>query len=129
MARTVHLPKVGMTMEEGTLARWRMPDGAAVTRGAPLFELETEKVELEIEADGDGTLRCLVGEGTRLQPGAIVGCLLAADESEVPADVLATVAAQWSAAAGSAERAPLLKGSLGAPERRLRFKSAWGLLP
>ncbi|MEX2229565.1 MAG: biotin/lipoyl-containing protein, partial [Dehalococcoidia bacterium] len=117
MAVTVHLPKVGMTMEEGTLVRWLVPDGALVERGTTLFEMETEKVEIEVQSDGDGTLRQLVSEGMRLQPGGIVGCVLATDERDVPADVGAAVAAQWSAAAGSDADPPAGAGAAatGAP--------------
>jgi pyruvate dehydrogenase E2 component (dihydrolipoyllysine-residue acetyltransferase) len=93
LAQTVYLPKVGMTMEEGTLCRWLVPDGAAVSNGQPIFEMETEKVQMEVEADGDGALKQLVEEGTKLKPGDVVGCLLAAGEG-VPAELLATVAAQ-----------------------------------
>ena len=47
MATPIFLPKIGMTMEEGTVARWLLPDGAAVTRGQPVFELETAKAIVE----------------------------------------------------------------------------------
>jgi len=86
MATAVVLPKVGMTMEEGTLVRWLVPDGAAVTSGQPLFEMETEKVEMEVEADGEGVLRQVVREDTTLQPGDIVGFLLDAGE-EIPQEL------------------------------------------
>ncbi len=94
MAVTVHIPKVGMTMEEGELVRWLVPDGTAVARGQPIFEMETEKVELEVEADGEGVLKHLVDEGTTLPPGAIVGCLLGPGESEVPQEIRDQVEAQ-----------------------------------
>ena len=63
MPQPIHLPKVGMTMEEGTLAKWRVPDGA-VKRGDVIFDMETEKVEMEIEAEADGALKQAVAEGT-----------------------------------------------------------------
>ncbi|MEE8337677.1 MAG: dihydrolipoamide acetyltransferase family protein, partial [Dehalococcoidia bacterium] len=96
MATTIHIPKVGMTMEEGDLVRWLVDDGVAVEPGQPIFEMETEKVEVEVEAEDAGVLRQLVSPGTKLRPGAIVGCLLAADESDVPQSVLDEVAGQWS---------------------------------
>jgi len=89
MAKAIFLPKIGMTMEEGTLSRWLLADGAPVARGQPLFELETAKAIVEVEADGAGTLRRLAAEGATLAPGAVVGCLLAEGETEVPADILA----------------------------------------
>jgi pyruvate dehydrogenase E2 component (dihydrolipoamide acetyltransferase) len=87
MAQAVYLPKVGMTMEEGTLCRWLAVDGASVSAGQPLFEMETEKVQMEVEADGDGVLKQLVEEGTKLKPGDVIGCLLAPGE-EVPTEFL-----------------------------------------
>ncbi len=93
MAEIVYFPKVGMTMEDGLLGEWRVTDGAAVTRGQPLFEMETEKVTMDVEADGDGILKQLVPAGVRLRPGDVVGCLLTAGE-EVPQALIDRVAAQ-----------------------------------
>ncbi len=106
MAQPVHLPKVGMTMEEGTLCRWLVADGVPVSAGQPLFEMETEKVKMEVESDGPGVLRQLVEEGTKLKPGDVVGCLLAPGE-EAPRDILDLVAAQLAreATMGSSSRA------------------------
>ena len=119
MAVTVHIPKVGMTMEEGELVRWLVPDGAAVARGQPIFEMETEKVELEVEADDEGVLKHLVDEGTTLPPGAIVACLLGPGESDVPQQIRDQVAAQGdepsAAASPAAAVAPAGAGSSPAP--------------
>jgi len=101
----VYLPKVGMTMEEGTLCRWLVADGAQVSRGQPIFEMETEKVEMEVEADGDGLLQQLVAEGTQLKPGDVVGCLLAPGES-TPQVLLDRVAAQLAGAVAGAPTSP-----------------------
>jgi pyruvate dehydrogenase E2 component (dihydrolipoamide acetyltransferase) len=119
MAEPVYLPKVGMTMEEGTLVRWLVPDGAEVTSGQPIFELETEKVEMDVEAEADGILRQLVPEDTKLKPGDVVGCVLAAGE-EVPAELVERVRQQSAeapievAASGQARPRP------GIEEGRLR---------
>ena len=109
MVTTIHIPKIGMTMEDGDLVRWLVDDGTAVEPGQPIFEMETEKVEVEVEAEDAGVLRQLVPPGTKLKPGAIVGCLLAAGESEVPQPVLDEVAQQWSekvSASGATAGAP-----------------------
>ena len=119
MAVAVHIPKVGMTMEEGELVRWLVPDGTAVARGQPIFEMETEKVELEVEADDEGVLKHLVDEGTTLPPGAIVACLLGPGESDVPQEIRDQVAAQGdersAAASPGATAAPAGVGSSPAP--------------
>lgn len=96
MATTVHIPKVGMTMEEGDLVRWLVEDGVTVQPGQIVFEMETEKVEIEVEVEDEGVLKQLVAAGTRLKPGAVVGCLLASGESEVPSSIVTLVADQWS---------------------------------
>ncbi|HWO73971.1 MAG TPA: dihydrolipoamide acetyltransferase family protein [Dehalococcoidia bacterium] len=102
MATPVYLPKVGMTMEEGTVNRWLVADGEAVKAGQVLYEMETEKVQMEVEADAEGILKQLVPEGSVLKPGDVVACLLAPGE-EVPRDLLDRVAAQLrgAPAAGS----------------------------
>jgi len=116
MAEAIFLPKVGMTMEEGTLTKWAIADGAAVARRQVLFEMETEKVQMEIEAEHDGTLKQLVPEGAVLKPGDVVGCILAVGE-EVPQALLDRVAAQdaqvpgaGSQSAAATEEATLAPG-------------------
>ncbi len=89
-------------MEEGDLVRWLVDEGAAVDAGQPLFEMETEKVEVEVEAEEAGVLRQLVPPGTKLRPGAVVGCLLAEGESDVPQPLIDEVAGQWSESSSGA---------------------------
>jgi pyruvate dehydrogenase E2 component (dihydrolipoamide acetyltransferase) len=100
MAEAIYLPKVGMTMEEGTLTKWAIADGAPVARRQVVFEMETEKVQMEIEAEYDGTLKQLVPEGAVLKPGDVVGCILAAGE-EVPQALLDRVATQMAMVPGA----------------------------
>ena len=70
MAEAVHLPKIGMTMEDAVLTRWLVPDGATVARGDSIFEMDIEKVLQDVEVEADGVLRYLVGDCVRLRPGA-----------------------------------------------------------
>ena len=68
------LPKLGFSMEEGTLAEWLVADGAAVTEGQPLFLLESDKSTNEVEAPASGTLRILVAAGGEpMAVGTILG--------------------------------------------------------
>jgi pyruvate dehydrogenase E2 component (dihydrolipoamide acetyltransferase) len=108
MATAVYLPKIGMTMEEGTLTKWVVPEGGEVKRGEVLFEMETEKVQMEVEAEADGILRRLVAEDTKLKPGDIVGALLAPGEA-LPA------AFQQAAAALAAGTENMAGGTAAAP--------------
>jgi pyruvate dehydrogenase E2 component (dihydrolipoamide acetyltransferase) len=102
VAEAIYLPKVGMTMEEGTLCRWLAPDGSRVSRGQPVFEMETEKVQMEVETDHEGVIKHLVAEGARLRPGDVVACLLVPGE-EVPQALLDQVAVQLGALPGASQ--------------------------
>jgi len=64
MANDVTLPRLGQGMESGTITRWLKSEGDRVEKGEPLYELDTEKVTQEVEADAAGVLlRILVQEG------------------------------------------------------------------
>ncbi len=53
----VILPKVDMDMATGKIAKWHVKEGDAVKKGALLFEIETDKAAMEIDAPGDGIIR------------------------------------------------------------------------
>jgi len=64
MKVTLKLSRVGMNMQEATIARWHRQAGETFRKDEPLYEIETEKVTQEIAAPGDGTLlEILVPEG------------------------------------------------------------------
>jgi pyruvate dehydrogenase E2 component (dihydrolipoamide acetyltransferase) len=64
MATEVKLPRLGQGMESGTIVRWLKREGDEVKKREPLYELDTDKVTQEVEADADGVLlRILVDEG------------------------------------------------------------------
>jgi pyruvate dehydrogenase E2 component (dihydrolipoyllysine-residue acetyltransferase) len=95
MPEAVHLPKIGMIMEDAVLTRWLVPDGATVTSGSSIFEMDIEKVLQDVEAEADGTLHHLVGDCIRFRPGAVVACITAPGE-EVPQALRDAVAIQWN---------------------------------
>jgi len=70
-----------------------------VSKGQPLYELETEKVTMDVEAEADGILRQLVVDDTKLKPGDVVGCILAEGEA-VPAELTDRLRAQIARDAG-----------------------------
>ncbi len=73
MATEVRLPRLGQGMEAGTIVRWLKAEGEPVRKGEPLYELDTDKVTQEVEAEASGTLLAiLVREGE-----AAVGTLVA----------------------------------------------------
>jgi len=60
---SINIPKLGWTMEEGTVTEWLVSDGATVTEGDPLYILESDKVENEVAAPATGVLRQLAAAG------------------------------------------------------------------
>lgn len=81
MATEIYLVKVGMTMHEGTVDEWYVGDGERVQSGGLLYRLETEKVNLDVDAEASGTVKHLVAEGTTLAPGDVVGYIYADGEA------------------------------------------------
>lgn len=80
------LPKLGATMTEGTIIQWHVKPGDAVNPGNVLYEVSTDKVTLEVEADTSGTIQSLVvAEGQSVRVGSTVALIVSTDESqEVP---------------------------------------------
>ena len=99
MAIEIRLPKLGLTMEEGTVDEWLLDDGAVVTVGTPLLRLATDKIDVDVEAEEAGILHRAVANGATLEPGAILGWLLSEGE-QAPAGAAAVAA---PAAAASTE--------------------------
>jgi pyruvate dehydrogenase E2 component (dihydrolipoamide acetyltransferase) len=64
LAVEVKLPRLGQGMEAGTIVRWLKSEGDAVAKGEPLYELDTDKVTQEVEAEADGVLlKIVLSEG------------------------------------------------------------------
>ena len=64
MATEVKLPRLGQGMESGTIVRWLKSEGEEVAKGEPLYELDTDKVTQEVEAEASGILlRIAIPEG------------------------------------------------------------------
>ncbi len=66
-------PKIGFSMEEGTLAEWLVADGAAVAEGQPLYVLESDKSAQEIESPSAGTLKIAAATGEVYKVGDVLG--------------------------------------------------------
>ena len=62
MAKVVVMPKLGLTMTEGTVSKWLKKVGDEVKQGEPLFDVETDKLTNTIEASASGVLRHLFVE-------------------------------------------------------------------
>ncbi len=95
MALEIIMPKLAMAMSQGTILSWFLSQGDYVTKGQILLEIETEKVNYEVEADGSGYLHIVVPNGETV-PVEHVIAMLAENEED-----LASLASQITAPAGS----------------------------
>ena len=73
------MPKLGLTMTEGTITEW-VVDAGQKLKGSVVMLIETDKVEAEVEADSDGIVQYVASVGDTLEPGEVVGWLLADEE-------------------------------------------------
>jgi pyruvate dehydrogenase E2 component (dihydrolipoamide acetyltransferase) len=98
MAVEIKLPRLGQGMEAGTIVRWLKSEGEQVAKGEPLYELDTDKVTQEVEAEASGTLLKIVVADGEVGVGTTVGVIGAPDE-----DVSALLAAAGSGDGGAPE--------------------------
>lgn len=81
MATEVVMPKLGLTMESGTIGAWLVEEGAEVKKGQPLLEIVTDKVTMEVEAQVDGLLlKILVPTDSEVAVSQVIGLIGAAGE-------------------------------------------------
>ena len=103
MATKVTMPQMGFDMTEGKVARWLKKVGDPIKQGEPVVEIETDKVNIESEAQGNGILReILVADGATVPVGTMIAIIGAADEDlmaiKAEAGLVATPAAEKPAA-------------------------------
>src|SRR5581483_6978381 len=123
------MPKMGYDMTEGKLLRWIKHEGDTVAKGEAVAEIETDKVNIEVEAFDSGVLqRIMVQEGQTVPVGERIGILAAPGESVAEAEQPATAAASTpapaatpaqasaapaSAATGTGQQTPAISGGNG----------------
>jgi pyruvate dehydrogenase E2 component (dihydrolipoamide acetyltransferase) len=82
----VILPKVDMDMATGRISAWYVEAGATVSKGDVLFEIETDKAAMEIDAPASGVLRDVTGQvGVDIPVGAAVAWIYEPGEAEAGA--------------------------------------------
>lgn len=112
----VLLPKWGMGMNDGMIVKWLKKEGDQVAEGEHLVEIESAKVNSEVESPGAGTLaRIVVPEGAVVVPGTVIAVILAPGEkaTNLP-ERMAPGAAQ--AAASAPAPAPSAPSTPAAPQ-------------
>lgn len=105
MAVEIKLPRLGQGMESGTIVRWLKGEGDAVEKGEPLYELDTDKVTQEVEADASGTLLAIVVADGEVDVGTTVAVIGSPDEDV--SGLLATLSDGRRAAAAAEPEAPV----------------------
>jgi pyruvate/2-oxoglutarate dehydrogenase complex dihydrolipoamide acyltransferase (E2) component len=71
----ISIPKLGVSMTEGTLVEWLVADGDTVSPGDVLYRIETDKVENDIEAPVGGVVRTSGVEGETYEVGTLIGSI------------------------------------------------------
>jgi pyruvate dehydrogenase E2 component (dihydrolipoyllysine-residue acetyltransferase) len=84
MATEVKLPRLGQGMESGTIVKWLKSEGEAVEKGEPLYELDTDKVTQEVEAEASGVLLKIAVSAGEVPVGETIG-FIGNEGEEAPA--------------------------------------------
>ncbi|MFD0894535.1 dihydrolipoyllysine-residue succinyltransferase [Luteolibacter ambystomatis] len=113
MSLDIKVPAAGESITSANVARWHKKNGETVHKGEVLVTLETDKVSNELEADGDGTLQILIGEGEEVSIGTVIGRI--EEGAAAPASAAAPVSAPAAPAntpAPAAAAAPASGGTV-----------------
>jgi pyruvate dehydrogenase E2 component (dihydrolipoamide acetyltransferase) len=106
MATEVVMPKLGLTMEKGTVGAWLVAEGETVQKGQALLEVITDKVTMEVEAQANGVLKkILVGEGIEVDVSTPIGMI--ADAGEDIEGLVSTVPAPKTTATSASIKTAL----------------------
>jgi pyruvate dehydrogenase E2 component (dihydrolipoyllysine-residue acetyltransferase) len=117
MATEVKLPRLGQGMESGTIVRWLKAEGEEVRKREPLYELDTDKVTQEVEAEADGVLlKIVVAEG-EVDVGATIAVIGKEGEAFSLADATEKANGKPAPVEPSAARAAPAGGATDSPLR------------
>jgi pyruvate/2-oxoglutarate dehydrogenase complex dihydrolipoamide acyltransferase (E2) component len=75
VAVPINIPKLGVSMTEGTIVEWLVADGDQVAAGQLLYRIETDKVENDVEAPVAGVVRITGTEGETYPVGETIGSI------------------------------------------------------
>lgn len=107
MPTEVILPKVDMDMTHGTIAVWHVAEGAHVTKGAALFDIETDKAAMEVEAPATGTLHHISAQpGDKVPVGGVVAYIYPADAEVGPMPTASASGAEVAVEPAAADPRP-----------------------
>jgi 2-oxoglutarate dehydrogenase E2 component (dihydrolipoamide succinyltransferase) len=87
VAAEIHVPELGESVADATVGRWLKQEGETVKSGEALVELETDKINFEVEAEQDGVLQSISkDEGETVNVGEVIGTIGEGDGA-APAEV------------------------------------------
>jgi 2-oxoglutarate dehydrogenase E2 component (dihydrolipoamide succinyltransferase) len=113
MATDVHVPTLGESITEGTLANWLKKPGEAVAADEPIAELETDKVSVEVPSPVAGVMAEQVAkQGETVAVGAVIARI---DEGGTAVAAPAKAAAEAATNPPGAGETPMPKGEPTAP--------------
>ncbi len=120
MTHPVVMPQLGLTMTEGAVSVWLKQPGERVEKGQPLFSVETDKVEMEVEATVSGYLAAVLAEPKQMVPVGTAIAVIADSADEIATAALAA-APGTAPAQAPAPPAPVVAtdgaGAAAAPSR------------
>ena len=115
MATEIVLPQWGMEMQDGTIVNWLKQEGDMVEEGEPIVEVETAKIQTELESTASGILvHIMVAEGT-LVPVRGLLAIVADPGEEVPRPATATSHSLPSLGGAAGMASPPMPGAVAAP--------------
>jgi pimeloyl-ACP methyl ester carboxylesterase len=123
VAVEIVMPRVDMDMASGRMGRWHAAEGSHVEKGATLFEIESDKAAMEIDAPASGVLKFVAAsQGDVLPVGACVGWIVAENESFVPPPEKTAAATPFAATASpvlarDSDDAAYARAAVGEPPR------------
>ncbi|MDV7987496.1 2-oxo acid dehydrogenase subunit E2 [Rhodococcus sp. IEGM 1374] len=117
MAQQIVLPKLGLTMQEGVIGEWVAESGQRIGLGDVLLRLETDKVDVDVEAEAEGILATTAQAGDVLPVGAVIGWLLGDGETAPGVDAAVVTADEAAAADGATAAVETEVPTLGSDSR------------
>ena len=85
MVKEIVIPKLGETIKEATIDKWRKKEGDKVTKGEVLIEITTDKAVLEVESFHDGFLKKIFKkEGDKVPVLSVIGYIADSMDEEIP---------------------------------------------
>jgi 2-oxoglutarate dehydrogenase E2 component (dihydrolipoamide succinyltransferase) len=118
MVMEIRIPEVGESVFEALVSRWHKNDGERVVQDETVCEIETDKITLEIVANGDGILRIAVPAGTTVKIGTVIATI--EEQAEASAVPASPVPAPQPAVTGhvSPSARKQARGKEGVPEKK-----------